>query len=256
MKSLTNKIDLQRYTKQYSGWLKSISELLDFASIGMQKKHFFDFGCGVGHYAIVASKSFSQATGADFKFQVEEGQSLAKVNDIQNLSFIQLNTGISDLTRRTIEPINLFICIMVIELIPSKDVIELFKFASEKLEKNGRFLIVTRRRVGFFRTLLTFERFRYDSFFRAIRVMIGLSRAFLVSLFSNQIKPSIRPRFYHNKSEILNLAKKNNFKLYKSPSELAKLDCVQSLETQITPEQFLGLRQANWFIFEKNAEAK
>ena len=55
-------------------------------------------------------------------------------------------------------------------------------------------------------------------------------------------------------SEILNLAKTNNFKLYKSPSELGKLDCVQSLETQITPEQFFGLRQANWFIFEKNTE--
>ena len=47
MNSITNKIDLQRYTKQYSGWLKSISELLDFASLDMQKT-FFDFGCGVG----------------------------------------------------------------------------------------------------------------------------------------------------------------------------------------------------------------
>ena len=81
--------------------------------------------------------------------------------------------------------------------------------------------------------------------------MIGLSRAFLVSLFSNQIKPH-SSKIYHNKSEILNLAKTNNFKLYKSPSELGKLDCVKSLETQITPEQFLGLRQAIWFIFEKN----
>jgi hypothetical protein len=151
-----------------------------------------------------------------------------------------------------IKKIDLLISVMVVELIPCKDVIELFKFASDKLDKNGRFLIVTRRRIGYLRTLLTFERFRYNGFFRGIRVLIGLTRAFLVSLFSTEIKPVAWSRFYHNKSEILNLAKKNNLKLYKSPSELKSLDCVQYLETQITPEQFLGLRQANWFLFEKN----
>jgi len=256
MNSSPRKIDLQNYSKQYSSWLEPISELINFASSGIKKNHFFDFGCGIGPWTMVAAKSFNHATGADFKFEIEEGKSLAKLNNIQNIKFMELESGIYDLTKQNIAPIDLLVCVMVIELIPSKDVINLFKFASEQLNENGRFLIVTRKRIGFFRTLLTFERFRYDSFFRAIRVIIGLTRAFLVSLISNEIKPTIRPRFYHNKYEILNLANSNNLILYKDPSELAKLDCVKSLETQITPETFLNFQQANWFIFEKNTEAK
>ena len=108
----------------------------------------------------------------------ERGKLLLKHNNINNASFFKLKTGISDLNNSNIEPIDTLISIMVIELIPSNQVIDLFKFAHKNLSKNGKFIIVTRKRIGFIRTLVTFERFFYSSFFKALRVLLGLFRGF------------------------------------------------------------------------------
>jgi tRNA A58 N-methylase Trm61 len=51
-----NTLDLLEHNGQYSPWLKDISKIIDYASI--KKKHFFDFGCGVGAWTLVASKTF------------------------------------------------------------------------------------------------------------------------------------------------------------------------------------------------------
>ena len=178
---------LFEFSTQYSRWLNDISSLIKTYSVN--QNHFFDYGCGVGVWGIVASEFFSKVTGADFEDKVEKGEFLLKHNNIKNASFITLKTGVSDLDNIEIEPIDLLISIMVIELIPSNQVIDLFKFASNNLSKNGKFIIVTRRRIGFIRTLLTFERFFYSSFFQALRVLIGLFRGFIISIFSNEIKP-------------------------------------------------------------------
>ena len=245
-------IDLKEYTDQYSAWLEPIDSFIKYAADGVSKNHFFDFGCGIGPWVMMSTKTFNESTGADFKFECEKGIELSKLNKLENINFIEYKNGISDLSYFSIKPINLMVCIMVIELIPSKDVIELFKFASKNIENNGRFLILTRKRIGFLRTLLTFERFRYENPIKALRTIIGLFRGFFISIFSTNIKSSKRPRFFHNKREIINLAKKYDFNLFKGPKELSNLEFVNALEDQITPEKFFGFKQANWFIFEKN----
>lgn len=242
-------IDLFEYSEQYSKWLDAISSLLK--TISVENNHFFDYGCGVGVWGMVASEFFTKVSGADFEKNVERGKLLLKHNNINNASFFKLKTGISDLNNSNIEPIDTLISIMVIELIPSNQVIDLFKFAHKNLSKNGKFIIVTRKRIGFIRTLVTFERFFYSSFFKALRVLLGLFRGFLISIFSSEIRHSNRTRFYHNKQEIINTAKKFNLKLSKGPKEMAKMESVKSLERNISVEKFLNLRQSNWFVFEK-----
>jgi len=246
-------IDLLAYNDQYGPWLNDISELLELSSV--KNNTFFDFGCGMGAWAMVASKSFDEVMGADFIDEIEKGKSLLRHNNIDNVTFKELISGINDLDTLNIKPIDMLISIMVIELIPSSSVIDLFQFASNNLSNDGRFLIVTRKRVGFLRTLLSFERFRWENPLKALKVLRGLFRGFVISLFSNEIKPSHRPRFYHNDTEIINLAKRFDLKLYKGQKELSKIECIKSLESNISINKFFNIRQSNWYIFEKNQES-
>jgi hypothetical protein len=245
-------LNLFEYSRQYSKWLDDIASLLKTLSV--EKNHFFDYGCGVGVWGMVASKFFSKVTGADFEDKVQRGKLLLKHNNINNASFINLKKGVSDLDNLEIEPIDTLISIMVIELIPASQVIDLFKFASKNLSKNGKFIIVTRKRIGFIRTLVTFERFFYSSFYKAVKVLFVLFRGFVISIFSSEIKRSERTRFYHNKKEIVNTAKKFNLKLSKGPKEMAKMDSVKSLERNISVERFFNFRQSNWYLFKKNSK--
>jgi SAM-dependent methyltransferase len=242
-------IQLEEYSEQYLPWLKDISSILNFSS--KQKNHLLDYGCGIGVWAMIASTQFNKVTGIDFHSEIHRGRLLLKSNNIQNVQLKTIKNGTSDLVSMEIEPIDTLISIMVIELIPTSQVIDLFEFASNNLKKGGRFLFVSRKRIGFLRTLLTLERFRYSGPINAAKVYLGLARSFLMTLLFKKIMPSHRPSFYMSEIQIRNLATQFDLKVKYSPAEMAKLDCVKSLEDNVSIKKFFKFRQTNWFVLEK-----
>ena len=84
----------------------------------------------------IQSINYLKKSDKERKQQKQNTILLKKYLTKENINFIEYKNGISDLSYFSIKPINLMVCIMVIELIPSKDVIELFKFASKNIENN------------------------------------------------------------------------------------------------------------------------
>ena len=57
-------IDLKEYTDQYSAWLEPIDSFIKYAADGVSKNHFFDFGCGIGPWVMMSTKTFNESNGS------------------------------------------------------------------------------------------------------------------------------------------------------------------------------------------------
>jgi len=212
-----------------------------------------DYGSGPGVWCLYGSLVFDQVIGVDINDAVlDRARSLAKTNQIDNATFINLK----DLDGVDLPPLDSMISVGVIELARSSEIIDMFRFAATHLKPGGRFLCDSRRPIGFLRTLVYLERFRWEGVFRGARRTLALLRSAVEAIVSPDIKPISRARFYHVPKAIISLAEHSGLRLGADPEQLAKRLTFERLDWHCSGRRFLNLRQTDWYVFEKaGAEA-
>lgn len=207
-----------------------------------------DYGSGLGVWCLYGSQIFDHVFGVDISdASLDVARSLAKANEIDNVTFINLK----ELDKVDLPPLDSMVSIMVIELARSSEVIEMFRFASAHLKYGGRFLCISRRPIGFLRTLMFLDRFRWEGMLRGGRRTLALLRSAIEAVVSPKIRPIPRARFYHAPRAIIELAKQFGLKLEVGPEQLAERSAFVQLDRHCSRPWFFGLRQTDWYVFEK-----
>lgn len=210
-----------------------------------------DYGSGPGVWSLFGSQIFDQVFGVDIKeASLDEARSLAKANGIDNVTF----TNLKDLDTVHLPPLDSMVSIMVIELARSFQVIDMFRFAATNLKPGGRFLCVSRRPIGFLRTLIFLERFRWDGVLRGSRRTLALLRSAVEAIILPKIKPIPQARFYHVPKAIIGLAAHFGLRLVASPKQLANSPTFKRLDWHCSTMWFFNLRTTDWYVFEKVGE--
>lgn len=207
-----------------------------------------DYGSGRGVWCLYGSQVFDQVFGVDISDAViERARSLAKANEIDNVTFLNLK----DLDTVDLPPLNSMISIGVIELARSSEVIDMFRFAATHLKPGGRFLCVSRRPIGFLRPVIFLERFRWEGVLRGARRTLALLRSAVEAIISPEIKPIPRARHYHIPKAIIGLAEHFGLRLKAGPEQLAERPTFERLDWLCSGGGLFNLRQTDWYLFEK-----
>ena len=207
-----------------------------------------DYGSGSGVWSLYGSNIFDQVFGIDINdVSLERARSLMEVNKVDNVKFLNLK----DLENYDLPALDSVVSVMVIELARSSEVINMFRFIATHLKPGGQFLCVTRRPIGFLRTLLFMERFRWEGFRRGGRRTLASFRSAVEAIIYSKIKSIPRARFYHVPSAIIGLAEHFGLSLRASPRQLASSPTFKQLDLHCSGLWFFNIRTTDWYVFEK-----
>lgn len=116
------------------------------------KKILINIGSGPGIWSLIGSRIFDRVIGLEVDDDwIPYANKVMADNTVDNVEFF--NSATQDISQLPLA--DTVIAIMVLPHARSSEVIDIFRFVAEKLDKGGTFFCMTQNPVGFFRILFT-----------------------------------------------------------------------------------------------------